>query len=690
MKFLNNRIALSYQELIETYHISKNTVNSGLNHFRGSGTDHWEHFKDGQIYIYYDKLPINTRKKLPTEAELIAEYKNQHKKGASDAIFKTLQYCQLNKFLPYQQRYREEYGLSAEKALPKGMKAALWDRLLALHHEYSLGGKGGLQKGILEAMFKAYNALYPAAYKSTITLSTAIKNAKSIGITAFCLDGRITSNREKHAQKFDARHVAIVRVLASSGKAYNAPYVLTKLQEGCALLNIPCPAISWVKDQIVIAKQNPEINKDRYGALPAEKQMPYADIAQAQYADDQYQIDGWDLPFYYVGTNSRGNKGFKKLTLIGVWDAYSKKVVGYCISQSENRLSIFSAIDDAVANTGSLPFELVSDNHSANETQELTNFKETAAKLGFTWTVTSNPQYKNIAERGFKGIGEQHCKPIPNYIGQGVKTRDKDGRTKQELIDQYQKAGRTLTEDAIKIIGIEVVETYNNTILAKRGKTPNQLYEESEKPHRIKVDLLERLRLFTKSTSYKVSRGQINIEIAGQDYHYQLPAEYYAKYNNKQVRVRYESTDIIYLFDLKTDTPITALKQKERIAGALANQTAEDTEKYNRHKGRLSGIKANARKENESIVSEAAELSPDIYDVMNVLTTPKSIQKMLESEEVTRQAKKRGIDVDRVDTIRITPELDNPVFKERARTRNERSPYAPVNHKITEILPDDY
>lgn len=84
--------------------------------------------------------------------------------------------------------------------------------------------------------------------------------------------------------------------------------------------------------------------------------------------------------------------------------------------------------------------------------------------------------------------------------------------------------------------------------------------------------LIEWLRIYTKSTECKICRGQINIEVAGKKYEYQLSAEYLHMYNNATVIVRYETLDCIYLFDIKTDKVICALKQKEKAHG-----TSNDT-----------------------------------------------------------------------------------------------------------------
>lgn len=645
---------------------------------------------DGRAFIDYKSIPNPSKSKIPSEADLRAILLGEEKNKDVEDVYKKLQYAKFNKFLNHRVYYRDKYGLSPDLTLETSMKRASWDRLMQLYNENKTGVKGGLKKGFLEILHKAYDKVYPGRYSTVNALLRAIKTSEQRGVDAVCVDQRKLKSEQKPAQKYDERHLFLLRGIISSGKAYKSPKILELMKVMCLDEGIESPSLSWVKANKQEILKNIEIHENRYGSDKTDKVTPYSGVKPAFYADDQYQIDGWDMPFYYLGTDSNKNPRLKKLTLVAVRDACTKKIVGYSVGRSENRLTLFEALQDATANTGALPFELVSDNHSYNETKEVGFFKEEAERLGFTWTVDSNPKRKAIAERYFGVLGERFCKDHYGYIGQGIRTRDKDGRSKQELIDKYQKSGHILTEEEIKVIAVDIVHRFNNTPLKEGGKTPNQLYEASQKPNRIEIDLFERLRLFTKRTEYKVSRGQINIEIAGIKYEYQLPASFYSKYDRTTVAVRYDSPELIYLFDRKTDQPITSLEQKEKAAGALANQTERDIEIMNRSTGRLKGIKAMARKENEEIAKKASELSPGIFDTLNKRLTPKDVYKMAEEEEIKQEAERRGIDFSRIAPVPVFSEIENPAFKAPKLSRKEMSPFAPENHQISVIEQDDY
>lgn len=679
---INDHIYVSYK-FIQSKGVSKRTI--------WKWSDHEVIIiKDGKnSYARFDSIPAPTRTKLPSLGELKGLLAGEDHNKEIEAVYKKLQYAQINHFNQYRNHYRDNFGLDTDKAFKFAMKRAVWERLLQLHKERCTGEKGTLQKGFLMVLWEAYNKLYPKSYAKT-ALSRAIQNAKENGIDAAVVDRKQLGIAKPNLQ-YDERHEFFLRGILSTGKAYKATHILNKMRGMCDEAGINCPSYTWIKEKSRKFKKQVEIHNSRYGADATNKIVPYIGLQPAMFADDQYQIDGWDLPFYYLGNDRNGNPRLKKLVLIAVKDAFSRKIVGFSIDKSENRISLFDALNDAIANTGALPFELVTDNHSYNETKEVDFFVQEAKKIGMTWTVDSNPQRKSIVERGFKQLGENYCKDHYGYIGQGIRTRDKDGRSKQELIDQYQKSGKILSEDEIRMIGIEVVSSYNKTPLTNTGKSPNQLYDSSEKPKRFDLDLCERLKLFCKRTELKVQRGQINITVAGKKYEYQLSAELFGRYNSQTVAVRYDDLDRVYLFDAKTDKPIGNLLQKEKAHGALANQTDNDIEIFNRHTGRIKGIKTQARKENEDIARKAAELNPAVYDILNRHTTPKDVLKLAEEDEdYRRMVQRHGIDINRVTTVPKTSEIEIEAFKSAPRSQREKSPLAVKGNKISILNPDDF
>lgn len=473
----------------------------------------------------------------------------------------------------------------------------------------------------------------------------------------------------------------------SSGKKYSRAQIHKLVCELCDETGREKPGITTIKNKV--NKLLPLVNEGRNGKdADFYKKLPYQGIQKAENPNDQWQTDGWRLPFYM--------KGFETLTLFWVLDACSGKVVGYHIDKTENTETILKGLEDAVTATQCLPFEILSDNHSFQKTKEAEYFKDTIGKLGCTWSVSQNPRRKSAVERSFKTFGEQLCKNEYGYIGEGVLTKNPDGRTSQELMDKYTREGGFLTENQIKLIAIKLVEAYNNRV-DKKGKTPIVKYKEGKKSKCIKVDQLDCLRMFVRESGYTVRRGQINIERAGVIYEYQLNKEQFLSLNDKKVRVRYSDFDEIYLFDIETDEALGCVPRKQYAHGAIANQTEEDKLKFFKHKGRLNGIQNGIKQRQIDIMKRAESIDPDAAYRMNAKLTPKNtIEEFKQNGELRKRAEKMGIDVDTVPDIPVFCEC-NVVDLEKERQKKNKRREQPVmatadeiaNFKLSDYLKDD-
>lgn len=360
----------------------------------------------------------------------------------------------------------------------------------------------------------------------------------------------------------------------------------------------------------------------------------YAKIIPALYSGDQWQLDGWEVPLFYKKPNGKG--GFEcgcRAVLFAVLDAHSRKIVGFHVGESENTEVILKGLEKAIKNTGHVPFEIISDNHSFNKTKEAGNLKDELENMGVTWNVDSNPRRKALLERSFRTLGENHYKKCFGYTGQGIKSRSKYAVTQQELKDIYLKPANNLTFDQVVAVTVYAIDEYNNSVIKKLKDTPDNLYRKSEMPNAIPVDEFKRISLFVRKSESKVTHGQINIKRGGTVYEYQLPAEYSEKYNNQTVGIRYADFNRIYLYEADTDRPICSICPKFSIHGAQANQTERDKELLFKNKGRIKGIEIQGRKRKEKLFDEANTVNPSAYEHVSRLTTPKDILKELAAKK---------------------------------------------------------
>ena len=561
-------------------------------------------------------------------------------------------------------RYMDRYNTAdMAKNIANAQMHAVLDKAAEIYRE----GIVNTHSSSLAPLYAAFDTIYPGKY-SYFRFARYMRLVCESGAESLVKDKRRGNNYKIN----DVVKKWLLDAM-SSGKKYGATHIHRLISELCEEYGYKTPSLSWVKANYY--KMMPLVYAQRNGNDEwTYKELPYAGITRASAPGGQWQIDGWRLPFYM--------SGYKTLTLFAVMDAHSGKIIGYHVDHTENTETILKGLENAVCNTGVLPQEIVSDNHSFNQTKEAENFKESLEKLGCIWTTTQNPRHKGIIERSFGTFGERHCKAMYGYVGQGIRTRRANGRTSQELIDKYTRSGAFLTEDQIKLIAIELVDEYNRTSAGNYMQSPDEKYT-GKKNIGIPVDDMQQMILFIRKGLHKVKRGQINIERAGVVYEYQLDAKQYMKLNNKTVAVRYADYNRIYLFDAVTDKPLGSVPRKRFAHGAICDQTADDIEILNRNKGRLNGIKTAVKQRQDEIAYHAESIDPDAAYAMNAKLTPKNvIESMKEYGQQTREAHRMGVEPELVTNIPVFSEVNIPAPDRKKEKRGKESPFAPSGHKI--------
>lgn len=649
METSKKELYVSYSFLLSK-NISQNTIDNwrkrGLSIVKKIGIN---------AYILYDCIPAPTREKLPSKEAIIKELERKRDEDSIDYFYEILYKAKENNFSLYRDVYSKHFN--DERVVEYSKKHAVIEEILTIRYEYKEEGTRCPSRDI----WKAYCRIYPEDYVYEYFLNI-MKKAENEGIERILIKQSVPVKR-----KFDVRYTKMIIDCLSSKKKYNQPQIFDKICKACEKKGWEKPSLSWVKlkirDYYLFGGARDGVNYEFYN------RRPYLGVLNAQNANSQWQIDGWRLPFYM--------KGFETLTLFWVIDSYSKKVLGSFIDSSENTETILKGLASAVKETGVLPFEIVSDNHSFNQTKEAQDFKERLSKIGVTWTVSMNPRRKSNVERSFRTFGDDFCKNEYGYIGQGIKTRMKNGKPSQEYIDKAVK--NPLTREQIVLIAGRCIEEYNNKI-GSDGKSPNMRYEEavndeSRKKKSFAVSDLDVLSLFIRRSEAIARRGQITIERGGVKYEYVMNAKQYVKYNNKRFGIRYASFDQIYIYDIDTDKCLDCLQRKKYAHGALADQTEDDIKLINKHSGRLRGIENAIKKEQEKIYKEAVSIDPDAAYIMNPLLTPKAdFEEYKRNGNLMRFADRHGIRPEDVPEINVECEKETkePEYRKR---RKAESPF---------------
>jgi transposase InsO family protein len=633
---------------------------------------------EGRAFLDYETIPAPSQSKLPTLEEIKAEFKALSLSGLESTYLASLREAhdgpEIVKFI---NEIGTAYGeLSREHVTKYARRAAVFSRALELV-------KPNAGKGCLDALFKAFNQVYPGNYKNKSRLCMALTKARNEGVLSVAVDKRLIVKREA---TYGAEHQYLAERVLSHNKGFSFPAAYDKFAESCVDQNYTVPSFGWFR--MYYYDNQPRIDRVRYGeTVYQDEAAGRVKIIPALHVGTQWQMDGWEIPIYGYRLNPKGGKEyFFKYTLFVVMDVCSRKIIGYDIAESENTETILKALEMAVRNTGTLPFEIVADNHSWNKTKEADNLKAQTDGLGVTWTIDSNPRRKAILERAFRMLGDNHFKNYYGYIGQGIRSRIKNGITQQELKDIYTKTGNMLNRDQICTITIDAIHKYNNTVRQSLGESPAARFEASDQPNAIKVGDFVRAAIFFRKSEYAVSNGQISIQRGMHRHEYALPAEFAVQYGGKRVTVRYSDFSEIYLYDLKTDAPICKLQEKAAIHGALADQTERDRELLMRNAGRTAGINTRMRKKRESLYDAASTINPNIFEAANRVTAPKDvIKEAAQNYEVRRMLADQGIDINRVAPLPVVDELLESSLKPRR--KDNRHPFAvkDVEFKVLHI-----
>ena len=618
----------------------------------------------GNTSILYSSLPEYVKKKLPCKESIIKEFNRLRDEENILFYYRSMIEAKENDSSSYLALYTDKVADNnilayAEKHAVLACIMSDYERCKRNHERFNLN-----------YYHQALCKIYPDWYVYT-AFCTALKKAHNEGIE------RLLVKKYKPAPTlYNELYVNVVMELMSDKVRYTQPQIAKKLWEWCERNNLSKPSLAWVKFK---CKELSSIVGTRNGNdYPFYHQQPYMGLRKAENANTQWFIDGWDLPFYM--------ENCKRLTLFAVFDAYSGKIVGFHVGKSENTEVILKGIESAMRDTGFMPGEIVSDNHSFNKTKEAENFKEDIARFGIKWNVSQNPRRKARIERFFRELGDNFCKEIPGYLGQGIKSKMKNARPAQELIDEAVK--HPLSESQIKIIAASCVEQYNNT-KKKDGYSPNDLYDEavndeSRRKACIPVNEIKLAQLFIRRSEKTVKSGMVIIEREGIKHCFEASAEQYLQLEGKKYGIRYIlESDEIYLFDLKTDKYIASLYRQKQAHAAFADQTEDDKMLYYKHKGRLNGISNAIKKERKRIHDKAMEINPEaVYSLNPLLYEKDLIKDFKETAEAAIFAERHGINLDEVPELPKRKKDNNEYQDDRKKRRKDDSPFHHTEEKV--------
>ena len=608
---------IEYNQLIK-YGIPTELIRKGTYRYLNGLSSSWANRKDsnGLRVVELESIPLKTRQKykIPTAQELleeeIVEQSNIDYRAEREQLDKELlNNAYTRDFINFISLYAPRYAYNKKTQLANSKQSAK-DHAFWLTIVEITGSTHHTIHGSLVTAYEYYKELkkelFLTAKIDSITyfkkyvkdIRTALHN--KIDITDIIADN---SKKERESKKTNDFHKALVLQVLSNPKRLVYRVTTDIVNHHCQVEGFPTISESWIKK--LMATDNTfktAVDKCRYGKKYFNDNiLPHQVRKITPYPANVWMIDGTPLQFWCW--NSTRTKRIR-LYLFAVIDVCSRKIVGFDISYSEDKFSVMNALKMAVLSEGHLPAEIVSDNFSANKTEEIKELKTLMEKIGTSWRLArvGNAQDKSYIERFFGAFQSVECALYDDYIGEGMGSTRLNAKPNQEYQDKIAKMV-TPTEKEMKYRIAKMIAKYNERSNDKK-QSPNEVYKIA-KPNARELDAFGVALLFWKKTSYTVKRGMVKITVRKQEYSFEIyEHKYKMELLNKKVTVRYDEHDLdrVMLFD-EFDVAICECRKSIAVHTGSIDRTETDI---------LNTIKVSAK--NKSYEQYIENYKQDIVD----------------------------------------------------------------------------
>lgn len=630
MLLKGNSILLFVGDLVQ-YGVSLETIKSGLKRNR-AGHQTWKHvaFPDDKRVklIFYDSLPEATKVKLPPAAELLAIIKAEHtdrkdkeRQGSElflpDLIEKHYETIDYHYYLNY---------LSNKVKASDLMQGAGILRFLASYKSKSdtskigFPSKSDLRAAVLDYIINSAEERKRHLYGFKVTNSAILQQKELNWRKAYEQAFEHHSNEPKHVIEQRAKE-AQLNTLLHNNRGNNNALVFDKEHQAIVLeLYLRANKLdmfrTWL-DYQQICKQTlgmqactystikKYLSSDRIRALAAERRhgQQYAEVTYRPYhhrrrPDYSFSLvagDGW-FPGRSVLVNfndRRTGKPVKRSQTCAVWlwyDWKSEAIVGFDIAPSETGELIRQSFRQILTIHNDVCPASVMLDRSWTEREDIQQLFR-AAGVAIQDKRAYNPK-SNIAERFNKELNKLHRQVDEQWASMTNNTPNFKHNP------DNLKGAKSMDEADFRAMIRDLINIYNNTPLNKYdGRTRLEMLAAGmpENPH--KIDALDRVRIFGRSTVVTIRNGAFNVTIATRKYEYEVPEWHKlvgktARHNKVRVCFdeAYMETVDIYRFedenDDSRDTYLTTCKQILRYNPAQVEQTEKDRQILGHHEKR--------------------------------------------------------------------------------------------------------
>jgi transposase InsO family protein len=418
--------------------------------------------------------------------------------------------------------------------------------------------------------------------------------------------------RKQISNNFKMSEDIIIEIIRHMGnpKIYNAGHITEFLNDYLIRQNRKPISISSVERVMALSYVKNETMLSRYGNKYAnENLLPHAHFILPHKEGILWMMDGTRFQFPYKG----GAKKFNYLTFFIVLDGYSKKIMGYSYDDSENSTMVIEAFEKAARNTQYLPTEIVTDNSTAYRSKEFIRIIATAKSMGVNWRTnkTNNPRDSHYVERCFGVIQEKYCKKHDGYLGDGIKSRNRNGRISPEETAKNLKNKNLRTRDELVKLIETIINEYNESrhreALIKKDEYELQL-QEKRKIDSIPLNPINYATLFWSSRELIVNMGMVSFTMNKETYNFNIyDEEIIRNYHGNKVKVRYNESDLtkVMLFELNSDKYICTLNQSPNIPKAGAERSGIENQMLREHSSKKKELIKRIKERNKQVEEQS-------------------------------------------------------------------------------------
>ena len=454
------------------------------------------------------------------------------------------------------------------------------------------------------------------------------------------------------AQKLGEDQKATLRELYSQHNAFHFTQVAFQFNKMAMIKQWPALSLYSVKTYLSSPAVAAECQRDRYGI---KHHMNYHEIAMGRKRPDApnrlWVMDGSPIElFYREGKNIR-----KRVYGFLVIDAYSWKIVGYSLGQSETEAIVFTALKNACASTGRLPRQLMFDNSSAIKSNAMMEWYKDITTLATPMRV-GNAKAK-VIEPLQGHMNTQILKYYDNYAGGNITAKSKEARVNEEWLKNHPECIPNIKGVTEQITA--AVEAWNNRTVIEFDATPNELQQ--IEPDGIELTLDSTISLFWKYVMDRkavlkniyYTRNGITFQLNNKKYTYMaydadgLPdKKFHLEHMDDKFNIKYDPDDLEMIALYQNGKQVYLCQERHEVPMALIEQTKADRE-------HMKGI----RKRNVEMLEEIDNKRKDtrqrvedleLVDAHGYLKAPvpvRNIQKdhLNDAEEIAKGGSKRSI-----------------------------------------------